>query len=363
MNRELIGVYRAVGGAIHAAPYYSMERIKHIDPTTGVEIMQLTSFPVLSHTLYNHCPCITPDSNTLIYLTYHGPGRGSSPSVWRVNLDGEDIRPVLEREWLAGFVLSPDGKTVYAQDGGTLLAASMEGDEMREIGHIDGVKYAATVLGSVTGDGAWYVSSAVMDTGEVALVRYATDGSEAAVIMTHEFLTHVQVEPGPERRILFGAPADGDGYGLWVTDIDGSNPRTLKMKGSTGHFSWFGMTGDLISTVNTPFGSIATIGENDTEPQILALGGHFWHAAGTLDGRWVVSDTNWPDMGLILLNTETRLWAPLCASGSAHGHPQWTHPHPIFSPDGQYVVYNSDRTGIGQVYAARVPDDIRAQIS
>ncbi len=182
-------------------------------------------------------------------------------------------------------------------------------------------------------------------------------------MLTREFLTHVQVDQSERSRTLFGAPADDNGYNLWVTEIDGSNPRTLRLRASTGHFAWLGKTGKLISTVNSPFGSIATITEGDDEPELVALGGHFWHAVGSVDGRWIISDTNWPDVGLILFNAETKLSAPLCASNSANGHPQWTHPHPIFSPDGEYVVFNSDMTGMGQVYAARVPDELREQIS
>jgi Tol biopolymer transport system component len=36
--------------------------------------------------------------------------------------------------------------------------------------------------------------------------------------------------------------------------------------------------------------------------------------------------------------------------------PQWTHPHPSYSPDERLVVFASDRTGTTQVYVARVPD-------
>jgi oligogalacturonide lyase len=34
--------------------------------------------------------------------------------------------------------------------------------------------------------------------------------------------------------------------------------------------------------------------------------------------------------------------------------PQWTHPHPSFSPDGKYVVYTSDVSGHSQVYVVAV---------
>ena len=365
MDLRLMGVYRSVGGAIHAARAYSMERIPRTDPATGVRMLQLTSYPVLSHTLYYHCPSITPDSKTLVFMTYDGHGRYATPDAWRVNLDGTDLRPVTNRQGLTGFVLSLDGKTVYAQQGGTLVAADMEGEgrEHREIGHLDGVEFGATLLGSVTGDGRWYVSSALMRDGATALLRYATDGSSANVLLTAEYLSHVQVDQSGEGRILFIAPQDAAGHSLWIADMDGGNRRTLKLRHSTGHFVWFGRTGRVLSTVNEPFGSVVEMAEGDDAPRLIAKGGHFWHAAGTTDGNWVVSDTNWPDIGLILVNAQTGLWAPLCHAGASEGHPQWSHPHPMFSPDGRCVVFNSDRTGIGQVYAAEVPEDLRKQLS
>ena len=228
MRNPYVDTYRSVGGAVSAARYYTMERISHTDALTGAKIMQLTSYPILSHTLYYHCPCVTPDSKTLIVLSYTRPGRLSSPDVWRVNLDGTEIAPVLERPWLSGFVLSPDGKTVYAQDGGTLVAAPMDGGDVREIGRIEGVSAPATILGSVTADGKYYVSAAVMESGGTALVRYATDGSSADVIVEEDFFSHVQVNPGGSEILYCGPspaqPREDLGPHLIITDIDGGKP-------------------------------------------------------------------------------------------------------------------------------------------
>jgi len=341
-----------------------MERIHRVDPQTGVRVTQLTSFPVLSHTLYYHCPCFTPDG-TLVFLTYNGPGRWASPDAWRVNLDGTDLWPITRREGLAGFVVSPDGSTVYAQDGGALLAfpisESMTPAEPVEIGRIDGVAYAGTLLGSVSNDGTQYLSTAVMQSGETAIVRYATDGSDARIVFTREWIAHLQLDPATN-TMLFGGPSDGiNTTGLWLCEPDGSNLRPCSLKNSTGHYAFFGTSGKLLSTVNEPYGSIVTMSP-DGEIEIIARGGHFWHAAGSADGKWVVSDTNWPDIGIVLVNVDTGRWAPLCQSGASHGHPQWTHPHPMFSPDGNHVVFTSDRTGIGQVYAVEIPGELRQRL-
>jgi Tol biopolymer transport system component len=35
--------------------------------------------------------------------------------------------------------------------------------------------------------------------------------------------------------------------------------------------------------------------------------------------------------------------------------PQWTHPHPSWSPDEKQVIYTSDVSGTAQVYVAEIP--------
>ena len=40
----------------------------------------------------------------------------------------------------------------------------------------------------------------------------------------------------------------------------------------------------------------------------------------------------------------------------------WTdsHPHAYISPDRQWVVFNSDRTGVQQIYCAAIPEAVIA---
>ena len=46
------------------------------------------------------------------------------------------------------------------------------------------------------------------------------------------------------------------------------------------------------------------------------------------------------------------------ATDSVYG-PQWTHPHPSFSPDETMAAFASDRTGHTQVYVAEIPEALR----
>ena len=58
----------------------------------------------------------------------------------------------------------------------------------------------------------------------------------------------------------------------------------------------------------------------------------------------------------------TRRVLPLCDTGTSNGYPQYTHTHPYITPGNRRVVFNSDRTGIAQVYTASIPPDLLAEL-
>jgi Tol biopolymer transport system component len=65
----------------------------------------------------------------------------------------------------------------------------------------------------------------------------------------------------------------------------------------------------------------------------------------------------------MIVNIRARQYARLCLTDNTAGHPQWTHAHPAFSPDGRRAVYTSDRTGMCQVYVADVPEEFKAWVA
>ena len=52
----------------------------------------------------------------------------------------------------------------------------------------------------------------------------------------------------------------------------------------------------------------------------------------------------------------------LCPSKAICRKPQYTHPHPYFSPDSKWVIFNTQADGVPQVAAARVPDGLLAEL-
>jgi hypothetical protein len=118
-----------------------------------------------------------------------------------------------------------------------------------------------------------------------------------------------------------------------------------------------------------------------------------WHITPNRAGTLVLCDTNHPDEGLFLIDAATGARRRICLSESSNQGtqwrtsryalaedfaaarsaaksgalswmevptdsvygPQWTHPHPAFSPDERRVTFASDRTGHTQVYVAELP--------
>ena len=56
-------------------------------------------------------------------------------------------------------------------------------------------------------------------------------------------------------------------------------------------------------------------------------------------------------------NIATGKMLPLCDTGASCSSPQCTHPHAYMTPGNRHVIFNSDKTGLGQVWAAAVPEE------
>jgi Tol biopolymer transport system component len=278
--------------------------------------------------------------------------------------------------------MAPDGRTVFYLVGGELRSVDTCTCEEKTLRQIEGVtewivgpyRIHLSNAGSISADGRSYITSRHMTDGRKVILRYHTDGTDAGVIYEHpQFPAHVQYEPYESKRITFCSAPDPKGRNIWTVDDDGTNLRALNIKGSTGHFMWMRdppvlqphscqapprlNSKRILSTLVPSDWALVSCAEDEPEPKIIARGKNFWHAAVSPDGEWIISDTNWPDEGLQLVQVRTGKYKTLCYPRSSQGHPQWTHPHPAFSLDGKVVVFNSDRTGTCQVYLAKITEE------
>ena len=339
---------------------YNHERIEFVDARTGVRLMQVTSFPTMSMALPYFERNFTSDSKSFIFVSQREARRDAPWDLFRVDTGGTNLTQLTECEGGAGFVMSPRDDCVYFHRQARLWRVDIHTFREEEISAPHGV--ASMGGGAISPDGVYYFAQVTTahDTGGILRIR--TDGSEATLIAEGErgsFAMH-SVSPGGEGLLLWQMR---EGKKTWLLlDHDGNERGVYTSSYDFAHCTFLGSTERVQGCALPPQRALVQIGLGEEQPTPIAQGVYFWHSASTLDGEWIVSDTNWPDEGLQLVHVPTGRYRPLCYPRSSQGHPQWTHPHPQFSPDGRVVLFNSDRTGICQIYLAFVPDDLRERV-
>lgn len=355
-----------------AGTIFPHERKFFNDHVTGVNIVKITSFPTVNIKLYFHVNAFTPDSQTFIFQVFKEAKRSSGIDIFKVNIDGTDLTQMTDSQEASSPVVSPDGQFIYYICQGELRRVSMTDCTEEIVNYIEGIAPSdglsantagTTVNASMSPDGKVFITDCTLLDGSRAILRYTTDGKEADIIFKSHSITHTQIEPSEGKVIAFQYGPDEKNRNIWLIDSDGRNLRPLELRYGNGHWMWLGHTKRIISNMEKEIQGIYAMAEDETEPEVIAEGQHFWHSASSRDGKWIISDTNWPDNGLFLINVKTKKIAKLCSPDSSSCHPQWTHPHPSFSPDGKMVVYNSDVDGIPHIYLARIPEQLFDSLS
>ncbi len=237
---------------------------------------------------------------------------------------------------------------------------------------------------SLSPDGEWITAAAKIGS-EHGLVVGRTDGTGWAFHRFPRTVIHPQFHPLEPEWIEFAAdPAPRmhrirrDGSGLECL-YEHSNEEFVV------HETFLGCTGDLIY-VEWPFALWRMDWTTRERRRICEF--NAWHIAPNRAGTRILCDTNHPDRGLFLIDAASgerclvglsessnrgSQWAKsryalpedFAAARASLGQnlswmenaadtvygPQYTHPHPSFSPSERYAIYSSDRSGQPQVYA------------
>lgn len=355
-----------------------------LDPSTGAAIHRLTSAPCINHATYFLQSSLTPDGRTLIFTSY----RTGNAQLFSV----EDFPSGPIRQWTDADPIHPfspaidaAGTEVYFVRAGSVWVIRRDTLEERRIAHFEGAQLGEV---SLSADGAW-LTAAAKQGAQSGLVAGRVDGSEWRLIPFPRTVIHPQFHPlDPEWIEFAGDPAPRmhrvrrDGTGLECLYEHGNDEFVV-------HETFLGRTGDLVYTV-WPHALWRMDWTTRERRRICDF--NAWHITPNRAGTQVLCDTNHPDLGLFLIDAATGGRRKLCDSGASSGGsqwktsryalaedfaaarsaaksgalswmevatdtvygPQWTHPHPSFSPDERLVIFTSDRTGHPQVYAVEI---------
>ena len=341
-------------------------------------VHQITAHPSINHPSYFLHSSFTPDQKAILFTSY----RTGQAQLFEAGYPDGPIRQLTAGAAIHAFspVIGPDGETVYFVRRGCVWAIARSTLEERLV-----VEFAGAQLGECTLDisGEW-ITAACKQGSRSGIAVGRTGGTQWRVIEFPRTVIHPQFSPVEPEWIEFaGDPAPRmhrvrrGGTGMECLYEHGNDEFVV-------HETFLGATGDLVFTVwpravkrmHWRTRRIETIAEFNA-----------WHITPNRAGTAIVCDTNHPDIGLQLIDaasgrrrticypassnqgtqwTKSRYalaedWAAAAAEkekslswmemaiDSVYG-PQWTHPHPSFSPDEKLVAFASDRTGYTQVY-------------
>ncbi|MBI5095542.1 MAG: hypothetical protein HZB26_24305 [Candidatus Hydrogenedentes bacterium] len=339
---------------------YETERVFMRDPRSGLTVTRLTHSSCIAQNLYFEMCSFTKDDAYVVLISQRYAGRDAPWDLFRIRTDGHELIQLTECDDLSGIVFSPAQSKFFYQSKGELHRLDVHTLKDEAFAKAPGANAVSPrSLATIDENGAAYIGSVFNDKGEALIFKTDTANGKTSVLHSTTSLVHLHVDP-QGKTLFFIDHKENTGPSL--IDTDGKNLRPYPFR-KFSHHTWFGKTGLMQGTLVPPGAALVTVREGDPEPVILAEGRYYWHSSASVDAQWIISDTNWPQEGLFLLHVPTRTVTYVCDTRSSCSHPQWSHPHPALSPTMKYVLYNSDMTGIGQVYLANLTEEFLEKAS
>lgn len=338
---------------------YGPERAIMRDPRSGLRIIRLTHHSTISANLYFEMCSFSTDDEYVFLISQRYAGRDAPWDLFRARTDGLELVQATDCDDIGGIAVSPEAGAVFYQSGGELRrldAVSLEEETVAQMPGVNPKPQAS--LGSIDAQGKTYFAGCTTAEGGSVLIRVDVASGKVDTLYEGGELSHVHVDP-TGGTVSFGDHRE-DGAKTYVIDADGGNLREPAFT-QFAHSTWFGETGKRQGCLLPPGHAIVIYGEGDREPEVVTEGRYYWHSSASHDAQWIVADTNWPREGIYLVHVPTRTVTFVCDPRASCSHPQWTHPHPSLSPGMKFVLFNSDMTGLGQVYLAELTPDFLEQ--
>jgi oligogalacturonide lyase len=375
-----------------AGQTFPSESISTRDATTGVRLRQITAHPSIHHQPFYYLPAYGRDDFQL-FLISHRTGRPEVfTELWQDDAPA-GLLQLTDHAGLNEWSIHPswDGRFVYFTDriGGCRVSTdTLKVERLVQFEHPDLTRHGSDSVGTAMGttalsrDGNWWCVPLRSDKAARMIIVDTRNGT-ARVILEAPQIGHPEFHPHDSFRLRYAGPHTAR---IWTINRDGTNHRHVFERNSSArqwivHEVWNPRPGaDEILTADWPHGVLGIDVQSGNLRRVTGF--NAWHPMISRDGRWMIADTNFPDIGLQLFDPQANegpvatLAFPQASSRGAHwsvGHcpyddgpvavdaPQHTHPHPSFSPSNRRVVFTSDRTGFSQVYEAELTEQFIAR--
>ncbi len=345
---------------------------KFIDEETGAHIRQVTDAACINHHPFFMIPAYSKDMRKLFFISH----RTGTPQIFCEDRMHGEIVQLTDIESLNEWSVhpSPDGRFVYYTAGASGYRFDMVNGRQELLPGIGGIfrtdSDVTVGMGTtaLSADGRlWAVKC--LSGGESIVVVLDTASKGYRTVLVSDEVSHMQFCPWNSRYLFYAGKLTDR---VWLLDIETGNTRRL-FRRDEANKQWITHETFIpgrreISLVDWNKGVLAVDPVTGAVRRIVEV--NAWHAVSDSEGEWMIADTNFPDIGIILFRADRTKgpYLKVCNSCSSNqgAHwagpfpydngpikvhaPQHTHPHPSFSPDGNFAVFTSDRTGFSQVY-------------
>ncbi|MFH1614585.1 MAG: hypothetical protein ABIG61_05835 [Planctomycetota bacterium] len=356
--------------------------VREKDMDSGSQLIQITSSCLISNNIYGEEPYNSSDGKRLVIIrTPSTNWRDYVCEFWVADLEKNEIIRVDTGSSLFGTANSAWGDYFYylVDEGKTLRRFSLKSLDIENIFHFTDCPIP-NGSGSVSPDNRYYIN--LVYPPYFGILRVDMVAKKWRIIHQHPeiFNPHAMFDRSIGEQILIqhnrGGKTDKDGRvicwigpqgcTLYLIDKDGKSVQQLPVgppytADCTGHECFVGDTGKILFSTfldSNSRGSLYIAGPGDQKPRLVTENKiYFGHVSASKCGKYFVVD-GFKQAGtpIYLGNINTGKFRRLITSGASSGSPEYTHACPYMTADNKWVILNSDRTGVPQVYAASVPE-------
>lgn len=338
------------------------ERVIYRDAETGRTIWRMTVSKVNDkHCYYSEQPW-NREMTRILWSSGEPTHLSKTGAIWIMNADGTDFRKLQDNvpynmHTGANPVWSPDGRHVYWGEAG---ACDLDGKPVQRPADDEYVRNTREYRKGrvhVTNEMCYALSphKALLDAqpGAVRNPKWSPDRKTLMIGFSNE-----HEDPVTLARVV---PTVKE---LYLIDADGSNFRRL---GDFGHHhSWAPDSRHVVFVGQGGEGLVYQATDGSSRRAVSKTSGT--HPSVNPQLTMVVTDSYSDGTGpykdyLLLIHLSDGRVEKLVQT--PRGHPRnhhQTHPHPSWSPDGSMVMYDSDESGVCQVYIVIIDEEkVRAR--
>ena len=361
------------------------------DSETGHEVIRMTPPHIICHRNYFYQKCFTRDGGKLIF-------GGAFEGHWNYYLldiaaqQATQLTDGAGDNTFGGFLSDDDKSLWYVKDTRQLRRVDLTTLEEYVVYEVDDewVAYGTWVanadctklVGIEIKKSDWQpltdwskFRAYYFTNPECRLINIdLKTGEQRTILQEKRWLGHPIYRPFDDKTVAFchEGPRDAIDARMWLINEDGSDMRCVRQhqQGESFTHEFWVPAGSALYYVahqeNSPHRYLYSANPVTLENRQLMEIPPCSHLMSNHDGSRVVGDGAPHNTGDISLN-DPFIWVfdlktgekkAICQHNSSwkvlDGDRQVTHPHPSFSPDGEWVLYTSDAEGMPALYLARV---------